>query len=132
MGPLVQRAGRLRARTDGDEHPPLEQRLPEGGTGKESDGAVGGGQRRLRGDAGVDGGLGALPEEEEYGVWELARDYGYFARDIAGDYGTFRAGDCTGTRTGDCTGFREKDVVGFAIAFYFSRLFFARVLSRWM
>ena len=82
--PLVQRAGRLRARTDGDENPPLEQLLPEGGTGQESDGAVGGGQRRLRDDAGGDGGLGALPEEEEYG--SLHGVTGNFAREIAREF----------------------------------------------
>ena len=94
MGPLVQRAGRVRAREDGHEHPPLQLGVPEGGARKEADGAVGGGQRRLRGDAGADGGLGARPREEEYGrlhgitgqcVREIARE---IVREIARDSGS--------------------------------------------
>ena len=57
--------------------------MPAGGTGQEPDGAVGGGQRRVRGDAGVDGGLGARPEEGEYG--RLHGNTGHFAREIARD-----------------------------------------------
>ena len=79
MGPLVQRAGRLRAREDGHEHPPLQLGVPEGGSRKEADGAVGGGQRRLRGNAGADGGLSA--QEEEYG--RLHRITGQCVREIA-------------------------------------------------
>ena len=41
--------------------------MPEGGAREEADGAVGGGQRRLRGDAGADGGLSASLREHEYG-----------------------------------------------------------------
>ena len=67
MGSHVQRAGRVRARQDGHEHPLLQIGVPEGGAREEADGAVGGGQRRLRGDAGADGGLSASPREEEYG-----------------------------------------------------------------
>ena len=45
---------------------------------------MGGRWRRLRGDAGVDGGLGALPEEEEYG--RLHGITGYFAQELAREF----------------------------------------------
>ena len=38
-------------------------------------------------------------------------------------------GDGKGDYAGDCTGFREYNMVGLEIAFYFSRLFFARVFQ---
>ena len=62
----VQRASRVRARQDDHEHPPLKLGVPEGGTREEADGAVGGEQRSVRGDAGVDKGLGARPDGQEY------------------------------------------------------------------
>ena len=45
---------------------------------------MGGGRRGLRGDAGVDGGLGALPGEEKYE--RLHGITGYFVREIAREF----------------------------------------------
>ena len=56
-------------REDGNEYLPLQHGMPEGGTREETDGAVGGRQRRVRGDAGEDGGLEAGPREP----WVLPR-----------------------------------------------------------
>ena len=83
MGPLVQRAGQVRAREDGYQHPPLQLSVPKGGAREEAYGAMGGGQRRLREDAGADRGLSARPRVEEDGrlhkitglcVQEIERD----------------------------------------------------------